>query len=66
MDSAFLLSHPFRKEREMDGARRVVRGGGVAPRLPLDFVAGFVLVCLYTGKEDDPAYEQRFFEMYGT
>jgi hypothetical protein len=36
--------------------------GGAA----LDFAAGFVLVCLYTGKEDDPAYEQRFFEMYGT
>ncbi len=63
MDSAFLLSHPFRKEREMDGARRVVRGGGVAPRLPLDFVAGFVLVCLYTGKEVDPAYEAKILRV---
>ena len=33
---------------------------------PLDFAPPFVLGCFYTGKEDDPAYEQRFFEMYGT
>jgi hypothetical protein len=35
-------------------------------RVALDFAAGFVLVCFYTGKEVDPAYEQRFFEMYVT
>ena len=29
----------------------------------LDFAAALAVVCLYTGKEVDPAYEQRFFEL---
>jgi hypothetical protein len=29
----------------------------------LDFAAALAVVCFYTGKEDDPAYEQRFFEL---
>ncbi len=28
----------------------------------LDFAPPFAVVCSYTGKEVDPAYEQRFFE----
>ena len=32
-------------------------------RAGLDAAAAFVLACPYTGKEVDPAYEQRLFEL---
>ena len=32
----------------------------------LDAAAAQAVVCPYTGKEVDPAYEQRFFELYVT
>jgi hypothetical protein len=32
-------------------------------RSALDFAAALAVVCFYTGKEVDPAYEQRFFEL---
>jgi hypothetical protein len=35
----------------------------VAKPAALDFAPRFALVCFYTGKEVDPAYEQRFFGM---